>query len=271
MREQQALAEFAGSGPEHVGTPFEHWNRDDWVRYGIESQNWTLSQFLHGEQGALVCSAQLVETLPWVDGKLFAAAQVADEARHLEVFARYLDSKLGGHYPVNPHLAALLDDVVSDSRWDVTYLGMQIMIEGLALAGFGLIRQITTEPLLAELLRRVMADEARHVAFGIVSLSEVYAGLSAAEIRDRQEFAFDAALRMRDRLLQQEVWAHLGLDEREAAVAAQAAPERPVFQSFLFSRVVPSCKRLGLLDAGDGWLRQRFTELDVIGFEDWET
>ncbi len=270
VREQQAQAGFVPGGPEYTDTPMERWGEAEWVRYGVESQGWTLSQFLHGEQGALVCTAQLVESVPWLDAKLFAGAQVADEARHVDVFARYLDDKLGGHYPVNPHLQALLDDIVADPRWDVTYLGMQIMVEGLALAGFGLLRQITTEPLLAELLRNVMADEARHVAFGLVSLGEVYAGLDAREIRDRQEFAFDATVRMRDRLLQQEVWARLGLDDRDAAVAARAAPERPVFESFLFSRIVPNCKRLGLLDAGDGWLRDRFGELGVVQYEDWE-
>ncbi len=270
VREQQAQAGFVPGGPEYVDTPMERWGEAEWVRYGVESQGWTLSQFLHGEQGALVCTAQLVESVPWLDAKLFAATQVGDEARHVDVFSRYLDEKLGGHYPVNPHLQALLDDVASDSRWDVTYLGMQIMIEGLALAGFGLIRQVTTEPLLAELLRNVMADEARHVAFGLVSLGEIYAGLDGHEIRERQEFAYEAAVRMRDRLLQQEVWARLGMDDQDAAIAARAAPERPVFESFLFSRIVPSCKRLGLLDAGDGWLRARFGELGVIQYEDWD-
>ena len=130
------------------GTPFEKWTEKEWIEFGIESQNWLLSQFMHGEQGALLCTARIVETVPWIDAKYYAATQVMDEARHVEVFAKYLDEKLSGHYPINAHLGLLLDDILDDSRWDMTYLGMQIMVEGLALAAFGFLHQMTTEPLL---------------------------------------------------------------------------------------------------------------------------
>ena len=146
---------------------------------------------------------------------------------------------------------------------------MRDAIEGLALAAFGFIQQMTTEPLLKKLLRYVMADEARHVAFGVLSLQEYYQELSGAEIRERQEFAFEAAVRMRDRFLQQEVFEHFGVNVKDAVHIVMQAPDRKVFQSMLFSKIVPNCKKLGLLDAGDGWLRERFTELGVIQFEDW--
>jgi hypothetical protein len=259
---------FSG-GLELRGTPFESWTEDQWVQLGIEGQNWTLSQFLHGEQGALICTAQIVETVPWIDAKYYAATQVMDEARHVEVFARYLDEKLSGHYPINAHLKMLLDDIIADSRWDMTYLGMQIMVEGLALAAFGFIHQLTQEPLLKKLLRYVMSDEARHVAFGVLSLKEYYQELDSKEIRERQEFAFEAAVRMRDRFLQQEVWERMGVDVKEAMTLVIQDEGRQMFQGMLFSKIVPNCKKLGLLDAGDAWLRQRFTELGVIQFEDW--
>jgi hypothetical protein len=127
-----------------------------------------LSQFLHGEQGALICTAKIVESVPWIDAKYYSPTQVMDEARHVEVFAEYLDEKLSGHYAVNAHLRMLLDNIIADSRWDMTYLGMQIMIEGLALAAFGFMHSMTPDPLLRQLLRHVMADEARHVAFGVL-------------------------------------------------------------------------------------------------------
>src|ERR1700680_1589523 len=148
-------------------------------------------------------------------------------------------------------------------------MGMQIMIEGLALAAFGFMHQMTTEPLLKKLLRYVMSDEARHVAFGVLSLKEYYAGLSGSEIRERQEFAFEAAVRMRDRFLQQEVWDRMGVPVKEILELVAQAPDRLLFQQMLFSKIVPNCKKLGLLDAGDGWLRQKFAELGVIQFEDW--
>ncbi len=262
------------SGMDLSGTPFEKWTEKEFVQMGIESQNWTLSQFMHGEQGALICTARIVESVPWIDAKYYASTQVMDEARHVEVFAKYLDTKLSGHYPVNAHLKMLLDDIIQDSRWDMTYLGMQIMVEGLALAAFGFIHQLTTEPLLKQLLRYVMSDEARHVAFGVLSLQDYYQELSVAELRERQEFAFEAAVRMRDRFLQQEVWERMGVPVQDAVKLVMQAPERAGFQAMLFSKIVPNCKKLGLLDAGadngkPGWLRQKFTELGVIEFENW--
>src|SRR3954454_6466358 len=193
-------------------TPFAKWGDEQWMNLGMEFQNWSLSQFMHGEQGALICTAKIVETVPWIDAKYYASTQVMDEARHVEVFAKYLDTKLNGHYPLNAHLGLLLDDIIEDSRWDMTYLGMQIMVEGLALAAFGLMHMTTPEPLLKQMLRYVMSDEARHVAFGVLTLKEYYQELTVPEIRERQEFAFEAAVRMRDRLLQQEVLARMGLD-----------------------------------------------------------
>jgi hypothetical protein len=262
-------AAFFSGDVDLTGTPFAKWTDKEWIELGIESQNWTLSQFMHGEQGALICTARIVETVPWIDAKYYAATQVMDEARHVEVFARYLDDKLSGHYPINAHLGLLLDDIIADNRWDMTYLGMQIMVEGLALAAFGFMHAMTTEPLLKQMLRYVMSDEARHVAFGVLSLKEYYAELSAAEIRERQEFAFEAAVRMRDRFLQQEVWDRMGVNVQEAVKLVMMDDTRAMFQSMLFSKIVPNCKKLGLLDAADGWLRHRFTELGVIQFEDW--
>ena len=266
---QLMAAQFGLQGNDLSHTPFKTWGEAEWTALGVESQNWSLSQFMHGEQGALLCTAKIVETVPWIDAKYYASTQVMDEARHVEVFAKYLDTKLTGHYPVNAHLGLLLDDIIADHRWDMTYLGMQIMVEGLALAAFGFMHQMTTEPLLKQLLRYVMSDEARHVAFGVLSLKEYYEELTDAEMLERQEFAFEAAVRMRDRFLQQEVWDKMGIDPKTAAGLVLQAPQRQLFQSMLFSKIVPNCKKLGLLDRNDAWLRGKFTELGVIQFEDW--
>jgi hypothetical protein len=252
------------------GTAVASWGEKEWVQFNVENQNWTLSQFMHGEQGALMCTAKIVETVPWIDAKYYAATQVIDEARHVEVFSRYLNEKCSGHYQVNGHLGLLLDDIIRDSRWDMTYLGMQVMVEGLALAAFSFMHQLTPEPLLKKLLRYVMADEARHVAFGVLSLQEVYSELTAAEVRERQEFAYEAAVRMRDRMAGQEVWDRLGIPPTEAVKIAAMDAQRNDFQGFLFAKIVPNCKKLGLLDAADGWLRTKFTEMGVIAFEDFE-
>ena len=266
-------SQILGSGMEqqlYADTSLGKWGDKEWLEFGVEGRKWQLSQFLHGEQGALICTAKITETVPWYDAKLYASTQVVDEARHVEVFARYLDEKMGGGYQVNTHLRLLLDDIINDSRWDMTYLGMQIMVEGLALAAFGFLHATTNEPLLKKLLRYVMSDEARHVAFGVLSLQEVYSEMSDKEMKDRQEFAYEASVRMRDRFLQQEVWDRMGVNTKEIAPAMLQDPSRQLFQQMLFSKIVPNCKKLGLLDRNDKWLRHKFEEMGVIQFEDWQ-
>jgi hypothetical protein len=148
---------------------------------------------------------------------------------------------------------------------------MQIMVEGLALAAFGLMHQVTTEPLLKKLLRYVMSDEARHVAFGVLSLHEYYKELGDAEMRERQEFAFDVARRLQRRFAHTEMWASMGVDPAAVYRTMDEVnpPAQQMFQTLLFSKIVPNCKKLGLLDASGGWLRDRFTEIGVIQFEDF--
>jgi hypothetical protein len=255
---------------EAEGSPVKNFGEKEWKQVGIELQNSLLSQFMHGEQGALLCTARIVETVPWIDAKYYAATQVMDEARHVEVFARYLDEKLGTQYGINENLKQILDDILSDPRWDIAYLGMQIMVEGLALAAFGMMHSITTEPLIKKLLRYVMSDEARHVAFGVLSLQEYYAELSDAEMRERQEFAFDVAKRLQRRFGHAEMWAKMGVDPDAIYKTMDQIdpPAQRMFQQLLFSKIVPNCKKLGLIDASGGWLRERFTEIGVIQFED---
>jgi hypothetical protein len=251
-------------------SPLAAWGEKEWRAFSVEMRTGVLSQFLHGEQGALVCTGLITATVPWIDAKYYAATQVMDEARHVEVFGRYIQEKTSGAYPISPQLRGLLDDIIADGRWDITYLGMQIMVEGLALAAFGFMHMLTTEPLLKQLLRYVMSDEARHVAFGVLSLREFYEGLDGKKIRERQEFAYEAAVRLRNRFMVQDVWERLGADPKEvvAFLNAHPNPGQEMFQTMLFAKIVPNVRKLGLLDAGDGWLRTKFTELGIIQFED---
>ena len=255
---------------ENPESPLHKLNEDEWADLGVESMNWSLSQFMHGEQGALLCTAKIVETVPWIDAKYYAATQVVDEARHVEAFARYLDEKMPATYPINENLKSLIDQVLRDERWDLVYLGMQVVIEGLALAAFGLMLGTTQEPLLKAMLRYVMADEARHVAFGILSLQELYDDMDAAEFRVRQEFAYEACNMMRRRTLNSELWPSFGISnaEIEALLPSQQSQQR--MQHLLFSKIVPNCRKLGLLDHRDGWLRERFEEMGIIQYEHWE-
>jgi hypothetical protein len=233
-------------------------------KVNIEVFAWTLSQFLHGEQGALLATAQLVPSVRDLDSKLYAASQVVDEARHVDVYNRYVHTKIGFSYPCNRHLKTLLDMILTDSRWDMKFLGMQIMVEGLALAAFGMIRQNTQEPLLKELTAYVMGDEARHVAFGILSLRDYYKEQPEAVRREREDFVYEAARLMRDRFLFQEVWEKTGLPAKQCMEIALHNQGQVMFRQMLFSKIVPAIKKMDLLSDRQ---RVRFAELGILQFE----
>jgi hypothetical protein len=223
-----------------------------------------LSQFLHGEQGALIVASQLVGAVPWIDAKYYAGTQTMDEARHVEVFSRYLREKLEWQWPVNDSLKELLDATIRDGRWDLKYLGMQIIIEGLAMAAFGNLFQITTEPLLKELVRYVMKDESRHVAFGVLSLAEYYDDMPAGELADREEFVIYACELMRNRLVGDQIASAMGWNRDEVREIVLASPPAQMFRRLLFARVVPNLKRLGLLTPR---VREAFARLGILEFE----
>jgi hypothetical protein len=256
----------AVSGMDVSGTTLNRWGEREWLELAIQAQNWLLSQMLHGEQAALLGAARLVESATSMDFKRAAAVQTLDEARHVDVLLRYLDEKIGGHYPLNGQMGHLLDTVLGDSRWDVTALGVQVLVEGFALAATGLIRQLVDEPLLRALLARVQADEVRHVDAGMAELAQVNAQLSAAEIEERQRFVYEGVIHLRERLLMQEVWERTGLAVEDATRLVAQLPERTLFQRVLFAKIVPACAQVGLLERANPWLRDRFAELNILEF-----
>jgi hypothetical protein len=259
-------------GPEHLLPLF---GSDIWARMSQkerialnkETSSWTLSQFLHGEQGALLAAAQLTCSVPDLDSKLYGASQVYDEARHVDVYNRYLHEKIGFAYPINVHLKTLLDMILKDSRWDMKFLGMQIMVEGLAMAAFGMIRNNTEEPLLRELTAYVMGDEARHVAYGVLSLKDYYREQPESVRREREDFVYEAARLMRDRFLFQEVWEKTGLPTKECMEIALHNTGQKMFRQLLFAKIVPAIKKMDLLSDRQ---RVRFAELGILQFESWD-
>jgi hypothetical protein len=218
----------------------EIWNRLDArriERLRHEMIAWQLCQFLHGEQGALLATAQIVDAVPWYDAKMYGATQVMDEARHVEVYRRF----------------------ITDSRWDMKFLGMQIIVEGLALAAFGTIRDTSTNTLLRDLTAYVMEDESRHVAFGVLSLREYCRDLPEKDKHEREDFVYEACVLMRDRIQSR---ADTCVEHAErSGIAAQ-------FRHRLFSKIVPNVKSLGLLSERQ---RERFHALDILQYENETT
>lgn len=223
------------------------YGRGMWDTFRWEFQAWIVSQFLHGEQGALVATARLAELLPDVSAKLFAAGQVGDEARHVEAFSRYVEQCVPQPYPVSGPLADLLRDILTDSRWDVTTLGMQIVVEGLALASLRLTDASFHDPLIRQIGRLVARDEARHVSFGVLALAGAYGEMTAAERAQREEFVLDAAELMRRRFLLEDIWDRLGVDVAAGREFALSNDLMVRYRQAVFAKVVSSLVRIGLM------------------------
>ncbi|ACY15731.1 ferritin-like domain-containing protein [Haliangium ochraceum] len=228
---------------------------------------WMLSQFLHGEQGALMAAAQVTEAVQFFDGKLYGSTQVVDEGRHVEVFHRYLDTKLEKLYQINDNLFVIIDALMEDSRWDMKFLGMQIMVEGLALGAFGVLYQNTREPLLKELLRMVIQDEARHVHYGVLALREHFReALSERERIEREDWAFEVALLMRNRFMAYEVYEEwfegsFSRDQWRRFVAASPGFEQ--FRHVMFNRLVPNLREIGLMSPR---IQEHYAEVDLMKY-----
>jgi hypothetical protein len=235
-----AMASFAAS-------PLARYGRSMWDTFRWELQSWMVSQFLHGEQGALVVAARLVEMVPTVESKFYAASQTADEARHVEVFSRYLREKVPAMYPVAPPLGALITDILTDERWDITALGMQVMVEALAMAAFRLADSTFHDDLIKQIARLVARDEARHVSFGVLSLEGIYREMTRAELADREDMVLEAAHLTRQRFLLEDVWARLGVPRPAGVEFARTDPMMVRYRRTVFAKVVTVLRDIGLL------------------------
>jgi hypothetical protein len=248
--------------------PYQDLSNEDKFRFLQHRGSWSLSQFLHGEQGALLVASQLVSCAPTFNAKLYAASQTFDEARHVEAFNKYIQTRQRMMYPIGNGLKSLLDKILTDPRWDLKFIGMQIIIEGLALAAFNVARQGTNDPVFKDMLYLIIRDEARHVTFGVNYLEEFLKTLSQEELEERAQFAYEACLVMRGRLMSADVYENFGWDKDEAQAFAQKADVANNFQHLLFTRVVPNLSRIGLLTEN---VRPLYDELGVLEYENWPT
>ena len=230
--------------------------------------SWNLSQFLHGEQGALLVASQLVSCAPTFNAKLYAASQTFDEARHVNCFNRYLKEKIGFQYPSTDGLKSFMDKILTDERWDLKFIGMQIIIEGLALAAFNNLKLILNDGLLKQLLHYVIRDEARHVTFGVNYLEDYLKTLSKSEIEDRAQFAFEACVVMRDRLISGEVISRfLDYTPEEAHKIAEESEQGENFKNLLFTKIIPNLTRIGLITDK---VKPKYEKLGVLSYQELE-
>ena len=224
---------------------------------------WSQSQFLHGEQGALLVASQLTSCAPTYNAKLYAASQTFDEARHVEAFNKYIQTRVKMMYPIGNALKSILDKILTDPRWDLKFIGMQIIIEGLALAAFQASRELTHDPVLRDMLGLIIRDEARHVTFGINYLEEFVDTLSEEEKEDRAQFAYEACWLSRERLLSTDVYERFGWDVEDARQFQLGTDINQHFQKLLFQRVMPNLRRIGLLRDS---VKGKFEDLGILEF-----
>ena len=260
----------------HGSPMWDKMTKKERIEFRRHAQAWNISQFMQGEQAALICAAKIVESVPDLDAKFYAATQVMDEARHVEAYKKLMQ-KFGVAYPMTEPLRQLVDEALRDSRWDFTYLAMQVVIEGLALAAFGTIRDLAQNPLAKMVNAYVMEDEARHVAFGRLSLRDYYPQLTDAERAEREEFLVEACYHMRDRFQAREVYEVMGLPVEECVEWAEKSEMNQLFRTLLFQRIVPVVKDIGLWGpkiqkayADMGVLHYADQDLDLLAKQDEE-
>lgn len=234
------------------------------IEFAWHNFAWMNSQFLHGEQGALLVASQLCSCAPTYDAKLYAASQTFDEARHVEVFSRYMTEKTRFMYPINKNLKVLLDKILTDPRWDLKFIGMQIIIEGLALAAFHTQKMMSKDPLFVQMLEYVIRDESRHVAFGVTYMEEFIKALPQNEIEDRARFAYEACVVMRERLVATDVFEHFGWDVEDARKKILESQIMAQFRNLLFTRIMPNLKKVGLLTES---VRPLYEQLGILEYE----
>lgn len=253
-----------------IENPFEGWDsfealtEEEKTEFAWHQQSWMLSQFLHGEQGALLVASQLVSCAPTFDAKLYAASQTFDEARHVEVFTKYIMDRVGFMYPINKNLKVLLDKILTDERWDLKFIGMQLIIESLALAAFNTQKMISRDPVMQDVLDLVTRDESRHVAFGVTYMEQFVRSLPPEEIEARAQFAYEACVVMRERILSTDVIAHYGWDIEEGRRRALSGEVMAQFRNLLFTRIIPNLKRVGLITPS---VRPLYDALGVLQYE----
>lgn len=219
---------------------------------------WRLSILVYGEQGAMLACSQLVDIVAGADQKFFQATQVMDEARHNEVLERYLQVRLDGRrYPMPDNERVLFDAILTDSRWYIKTIALQLVAETFAVSLFRMMAQCAHDPLLAEVCRRILADESRHMGFGMLALPEVVRQAGAAERREMEDFTCEALEKVLSGFFPVDAYREVGFSAAEiaeirahrrgVAMRSDQAVFRKHFKRDMHAAMVSNLARIGLL------------------------
>jgi ferritin-like protein len=243
----------------HRTAALEKLDQRGFAALNVEFSCWRLSQLLHGEEGAMLACSQLVDMVPGNDAKFFQATQVVDEARHAEVLSRYLAEKCGGRiYPMTGNIKTLFDYILGNGKWFVKTVGLQLLAETFAVALFRLLMETAQDPLLKEICRRILADEARHMGFSVLSLPDEIAGLNAGDLHELEDFTREALVLVLTGQFPKEAYEAIGMNDAEieavrhvrkvVAAGNDFAYFRKLFKREMHTTVVANMKKVGLLN-----------------------
>lgn len=247
--------------------PFERLDPAKREAFVWEYLSWHASQFLHGEQGALIVASQLVSCAPDMPSKLYSASQAFDEARHVEVFKRYLQARSLRTYPINRSLNRLISKILSDERWDLKFIGMQVIIESIALASLTNIRKTSRDRLFNDIIGYVIKDESRHVNFGIQFLRDHLARLPQDQLEERARFCFDACVVMRDRFVPVDVYQSLGWPLPDVMRHVASSAYIAGYKDHLYRRLIPVFERIGLITER---IAPQYASIGALEYRDYE-
>lgn len=235
------------------------------IRLNRDWSAYTLSQILDAEQAALLICGQLVNVMPKLEQKLCAAVQLLDEARHVEVFRRYLDKRLEGKkYPMNPSLLELIRLLRADKKWHHKLVGMQLIIEGIAISSFRSMLASAHDPLIKKVVEYVLRDESRHIAFGVIAIRETVSRLANQDREDLARFAYETVIRASGRYFPREIYQELGFGKEEIEEISRLSQEGPYRKQFLqnlFSVVMVNIKQAELITP---MIRHRYQESGLL-------
>jgi hypothetical protein len=243
-------------------SPLGRYGRPMWDAFRWEFESWMVSQFLSGEKAALTAASGLAVALPDAGARASLAAQAVDEARHVEVFSRYVREKMSDPYTVPHSFAGLLSETFRQKDADITVLGLQIMIEALALAAFRMAESTFHDTLLKQICRLAAQDEARHVSFGVLYLQSVYPQLTSAELREREEFAVEALHFVYRRFRLEEIWERLEIRKEDGIGFMNTNPLMIQYQNVVCAKIMSSLRNIGLIGPR---MREQLRELGLHG------
>ena len=238
-----------------------------WGKLGKKTQDgiiydynaYLIGAFLHGEQGAMISAAKIIESAPDHDAKWLATTQAIDESRHIEAFGKFAH-RIDMVRPVQRSLMKMYEVAFKSDKWDLVMLNSHVVAEGWGLGSMQLMRDNATNPLAKSMLAYIMQDEARHIAFGRYVLKDHFSKLTAQELIDREDYLIACVMWLYARLDFTEILDH-HLDMKDVGRQIKDNVGYHKVKKHMMSRIVPIIRDIGLLTPR---IQKTFVKLGIL-------